>query len=93
MLFDLKPKPVDPMTAPFVFGYDDKCAHQLPNGGSITADIAEHRGGWWWSARHAWNGGHDHPGVVDMREKAEAGRADTKAEALAACVAWMRGRL
>ena len=94
MLFNLKAKPVDPLTAPFVFGYDDRCTHALPNGGTIIADLAEGRGGvWWWSAHHAWNGGHDQPGVVDMRQKSEAGRADTKADALAACVAWMRGRL
>lgn len=92
MLFDLTPKPIDPLTAPFTFDMADRCNHQLPDGGCIVADIAPSRGWWWWAARHTF----PDDTVIDELEfahKSEAGRAPTRDAALAECVAWMRGRL
>lgn len=101
MLFDLRETPIPTETAPFIFDHADQCRHTwsraphlLPD--RLRADLAESRGGkWWWHAEHRYDGGHPDPGgdEANEREVSEAGSADTKAEALAACVAWMRSRL
>lgn len=93
-LFSLTPKPIPAITAPFHFDAFDRCDHAMPDGGHLRADVSEGRPGvWWWRAEHKWNGNHGHPGVIDWREKEEAGRADSREDALIACREWMIGRL
>lgn len=92
MLFSLTEKPTDPLTAPFVFDPVDACHHLTEDGGYIHADLLHTRGGWAWGASHKFVRP-DVPEEIEWAEERTDGSADTKAEALAAAVAWMRSRL
>ena len=93
MLFDLREIPIPPETAPFRFDSTDSCHHDLPDDCWFRAGLSEGRSGLWlWSASHRFIRP-DVPEEIDYAEDRTDGSAATRADALTACVAWMRGRL
>ena len=92
MLFSLTPKPIDPLTAPFIFDHVDTAVHNFPDESYIIGSMVLTGNGWSWGGLHRFIRP-DVPEEIEWAEERSQGIAPTKAEALAACVAWMRGRL